>query len=85
MGSRKSGLKAEKTMAEEARTEEEKIKLPNQCLGSGKAGNRCEKRLPKGKHLCSRCQRNINSASRKRGRISSGNGNHYIRNTTIEP
>jgi len=62
--------------------ESQKVEFPNQCLGKDGLGGRCKKMLPKGKHLCSRCQRNINLASRKRSKISSGNGNHYIRNTT---
>ena len=47
----------------------EKIELPNQCLGAG-----CTEMLPKGKHVCDRCQRRMNASSKLAVKMSSSKG-----------
>ena len=52
----------------------ENVELPNQCLGITVFGEKCTKMLPKGKHVCFRCQNRINSGGKLAAKISSGNG-----------
>lgn len=52
---------------------EEKVRLPNQCLGITFFNKRCTERLPKGQRVCPRCQKRINSSS-KLAIMSSGKG-----------
>ena len=52
----------------------DKVELPNQCLGITFFGEKCTQMLPKGKHICGKCQRRIDESSKSATKMSSGNG-----------
>lgn len=55
--------------------QEEKVELPNRCLGNDRFGNRCKTMLPRGKHFCDDCKKNVAKLSGRRSvQPSSGNG-----------
>ena len=64
---------------------EEKVELPNQCLGVGLSDKRCAKMLPKGRHVCDHCQNRIDSASKLAAEIPFDNGHRLIRKQAMMP
>lgn len=69
MGSKRSKLKI-------AQEQKEDVEFPNQCLGKYNNGEKCETMLPRGRHLCKKCQEKFDSASKMECQSSFNGGAH---------